>query len=84
MKKLILLALLSAALAGCHQQTALEAQQEAQQEQQEKQARIDAFQKKFESIQHVCDGNGGVKDYWTGRGSINVTCINGLQANIFI
>jgi outer membrane biogenesis lipoprotein LolB len=84
MKKMILSALLVAALAGCHKQTAQEAAQEQQQEAQEQQAHISAYQNKMQALLHICDSNGGVKDYWTGRGSINVSCMNGLQTNVYL
>jgi PBP1b-binding outer membrane lipoprotein LpoB len=84
MNKVFLTAILGIViLSGCKQETDAEqkqAEQAAQQQaQQEQQAKIAAYQQKFESMLHICDPNGGVKDYWTDDDEISVVCVNGLE-----
>lgn len=80
MKKILIAALLGVAvLTGCEQTP-----QEQQEHQADLQKKIGTYQQKFETILHICDANGGVKDYWTGRGSVNVVCTNGLQTNVYL
>lgn len=85
MKRIILTAILGATiLSGCYKQEPPEQIKQEQQaiqlqEQQEHQAKITAYQQKFESVLHICDPNGGVKDYWAADSEISVVCVNGLQ-----
>jgi hypothetical protein len=78
--------LLALCISACsHQTTPQEVEQQKQQEQQEAAATVhhnSAIAANLQLMLHVCDANGGVKDYWDHQNGLGVQCNNGLSTSV--